>query len=301
MRNKKSKHHKRNRSSSSASSSSSSCSRKRARNISVQDTLRASEFVVYSADLLPSDSIVQNIGKRNRRLATKGVQDACRRSLEEFVPSYLGRDLAADERKKVVLARKSLTYLEAPQFMEHWMSYWISHGIHGLITNKAFCTAFAVMTKFVSQRGPGVAAKYFRALIPHINAKIATLGQGEYFENLDTFITTLNNELLQDLKAFSGGAERWPRPPKPTRPPTAPPPAPSKSTRPAVGVVKSERVCLSHNIKQGLTCANGKSCKYLHLDTNNPANLKRWNQTKADVDKHRASKGKGKRAKSAVK
>jgi len=302
---KKSKHHKRSRSSSSGGeSSSSSCSRKRVRNDSVMTAFRGSDFVAFGINLLPPDNIVMKIGKSNRRSATKGVQDACRRPLEEFVPSYLGRDLAADAKKKVVQARKSSNYLDGPQFMEHWMGYWIAHGVHGLITNEAFCTAFAVMTQFVSQKGAGVAAKYFRQLIPHINAKISTLGQDEYFENLDSFITTLNTDLLQEVKAFSGEAERGQRPQdpykKPHRPPTASPSAPSKFAKPAVGGAKSDKPCLFHNIKQGLKCVNEKSCRYVHLDTNNAGNLKKWNQAKAaqkTAQDLKASKGKGKHRK----
>jgi len=296
---KKSKHYKRSRSSSSGGeSSSSSGSRKRHRNENVVAAFRGSAFVAFGTDLLPPDNIVMKIGKNNRRLATKGVQDACRRSLEEFVPSYLGRDLASDARKKAIQARKSSNYLEGPQFMEHWMGYWIAHGIYGLITNEAFCTAIAVMTRFVSQRGAGVAAKYFRVLIPHINAKISTLGEDEYIANLDPFITTLNTDLLAEVKAFSGEAERVLRPQdpyrKPHRPPTAPPPAQAKFTQAVAGRPKtSDMPCLHHNVKQSLTCGKQDTCKYAHLDTNIAQNLKKWNQAKA-AQEVRASKGKGK-------
>jgi len=296
---KKSKHYKRSRSSSSGgASSSSSGSRRRKRNESVVTAFRGSAFVAFGTDLLPPDNVVMKIGKNNKRWETNGVQDVCRRPLEEFVPSYLGRDLASDAKKKAIQARKSSNYLDGPQFMEHWMGYWIAHGIYGLITNEAFCTAIAVMTRFVSQRGAGVAAKYFRVLIPHINAKISTLGESEYIANLDPFITTLNTDLLQEVKAFSGEAERVLRPQdpyrKPHRPPTAPPPAQAKFTQAVAGRPKtSDMPCLHHNVKQSLTCGKQDTCKYAHLDTNIAQNLKKWNQAKA-AQEVRASKGKGK-------
>jgi len=254
--------------------------------------------VAFGTDLLPPDNIVMKIGRDNRRWATKGVQDVSRRPLEDFVPSYLGRDLASDARKKAIQARKSSNFLAGPQFMEHWMGYWIAHGIHGLITNEAFCTAFAVMTRFVSQRGPGVAIKYFRVLIPYINARISTLAEGEYIATLDPFITTLNTDLLQEVKAFSGEAERVHRPQdpyrKPHRPPTAPPPAQSKFPQALAGRPKYiDMPCLHHNVKQGLTCGRQDTCRYAHLDTNNAQNLKKWNQAKAARDV-KLSKGKGK-------
>ena len=173
---KKSKHHKRSRSSSSGNaSSSSSGSRKRQRNEDVVAVFRGSAFVAFGTDLLPPDNIVMKIGRDNRRWATKGVRDVSRRPLEDFVPSYLGRDLASDARQKAIQARKSSNFLAGPQFMEHWMGFWISHGIHGLISLPAFCTAIALQTKMLSQHGPTFAVRYFRELIPYINAKISTL------------------------------------------------------------------------------------------------------------------------------
>jgi len=298
---KKSKHHKRSRSSSSGSaSSSSSGSRKRKRNDDVLAVFRGSTFVAFGTDLLPSDNIVMKIGRDNRRWATKGVRDVSRRPLEDFVPSYLGRDLASDARKKAIQARKSSNFLAGPQFMEHWMGYWMSHGIYGLITDQAFCTAIAVMTKFVSQKGPGVAIKYFRVLIPYINAKISTMAEGEYITTLDPFITTLNTDLLAEVKAFSDEAQQGQRPPelyrKPHRPPAASPSARAKVTPVEAGHPQpSDLPCLYHNIKLGLTCAKWKSgqCRFNHLNTNNVQNLKIWDQAKAARDL-RSSKGQGK-------
>jgi len=296
---KKSKYHKRSRSSSSGgASSSSSGSRKRNRNENVVAAFRGSTFVAFGTDLLPPDNIVMKIGRNNRRWATKGVQDVCRRPLEDFVPSYLGRDLASDARKKAIQARKNSNYLAGPQFMEHWMGYWIAHGIYGLITNEAFCTAFAVMTRFVSQRGPGVAVKYFRVLIPHINAIISTLGEGDFIATLDPFITTLNTDLLAEVKAFSGEAEQGLRPPeiyrKPQRPPAASPSAKAKVTPVVVGHPRPlDQPCLAHNVKIGLTCVNWKTgkCRFNHLNTKDHENLKKWDQAKAAWD---LKKGKGK-------
>ena len=302
---KKSKHHKRSRSSSSGSaSSSSSGSRKRKRNDDVLAVFRGSTFVAFGTDLLPSDNIVMKIGRDNRRWATKGVRDVSRRPLEDFVPSYLGRDLASDARKKAIQARKSSNFLAGPQFMEHWMGYWMSHGIYGLITDQAFCTAISVVTRFVSQKGPGVAIKYFRVLIPYINARISTMAEGEYMTTLDPFITTLNTDLMAEVKAFSGEALQEQRPPgihkKPYQPPSAVP-----STRTKVKPVVAgnsqplDLPCLAHNIKLGLVCDRQKTghCKFTHLNTNKPEQLKQWNQAKIAYDLKKPSKGKGKQGK----
>jgi len=302
---KKSKHHKRSRSSSSGSaSSSSSGSRKRKRNEDVLAVFRGSTFVAFGTDLLPPDNIVMKIGRDNRRWATKGVRDVSRRPLEDFVPSYLGRDLASDARKKAIQARKSSNFLAGPQFMEHWMGYWMSHGIYGLITDQAFCTAITVMTKFVSQKGPAVAIKYFRVLIPYINARISTMAEGEYMTTLDPFITTLNTDLMAEVKAFSGEALQEQRPPgihkKPYQPPSAVP-----STRTKVKPVVAgnsqplDLPCLAHNTKLGLVCDRQKTghCKFTHLNTNKPEHLKQWNEAKIAYDLKKPSKGKGKQGK----
>ena len=91
------------------------------------------------------------------------MQDVCKKPLEDFVPAYVGRELALAEKKKAIQARKNASFLSGPQFMEHWMGFWLSHGIYGLISVQAFCTAIAVQTKLLSQQGPAFAVKYFRA------------------------------------------------------------------------------------------------------------------------------------------
>jgi len=256
---KKSKHHKRSRTSSSGSaSSSSSGSRTRKRKDDVLSVFRGSTFMAFGIDLLPSDNIVMKIGRDNRRWATKGVRDVSRRPLEDFVPAYLGRELASDAKKKAIQARKSSNFLAGPQFMEHWMSYWMAHGIYGLITVQAFCTAISVMTKFVSQKGPAVAIKYFRVLIPYINAKISTMAEGEHMDTLDPFITTLNTDLMAEVKAFSGEALKEQRPPgiykKPYPPPAAVPSTRTK-VRPAVAGKQKplDLPCLAHNTTHATT------------------------------------------------
>ena len=84
---------------------------------------RGSTFTAFGIDLLPSDSIVSRIGEDNRRRATQGVQDVCKEPLEDFVPAYVGRELALAEKKKAIQARKNASFLSGPQFMEHWMGF----------------------------------------------------------------------------------------------------------------------------------------------------------------------------------
>ena len=139
--------------------------------------------------------------------------------------------------------------------------------------------------------------------IPHINAIISTLGEGDFIATLDPFITTLNTDLLAEVKAFSGEAEQGLRPPeinrKPQRPPAASPSAKAKVTPVVVGHPRPlDQPCLAHNIKLGLTCPNWKTglCRFNHLNTNNLENLKKWDQAKAAQDS-RSSKGKGKQGK----
>ena len=129
------------------------------------------------------------------------------------------------------------------------------------------------------------------------------MAEGEYMTTLDPFITTLNTDLMAEVKAFSDEAQQGQRPPevyrKPHRPPAAAP-----STRAKVKPVEAgnpqplDLPCLAHNIKLGLVCDKQKTgqCKFNHLNTNKPENLKQWNQAKVAQDL-RQSKGKGKQGK----
>ena len=110
---------------------------------------RGSTFTHFGLDLLPSDEIVEGVGKANKKTSTLGVQKVSKKPLEDFAPSYLGRELPRKERKKVIQDRKNSAFLIAPQFMEHWMGFWLSHGIYGLTTLPAFCPAISIQTKML--------------------------------------------------------------------------------------------------------------------------------------------------------
>ena len=101
-RHKKSKHSRRSRSDRSSSSSSSSGSHTKLKHNDVVAAFRGSTFMHFGLDLLPSDEIVVGIGKANKKTSTFGVQKVSKKPLEDFVPSYLGRELPRKERKKVV-------------------------------------------------------------------------------------------------------------------------------------------------------------------------------------------------------
>ena len=176
------------------------------------------------------------------------------------------------------------------------MGFWISHGIHGLISLPAFCTAVAIQTKMLSQHGPAFAVRYFRALIPYINAKISTLERGEIMKTPDPFITTLNNDLIAEVKSFSRAAPSEKHPPGDKRKSNKWAPvvpyqvAPAKSTP-----IVETRPCLHHNPKMGVKCEKHKTgqCRFQHLDTNDPRQLKLFTDHQAVVQAKRKDKSKG--------
>ena len=179
------------------------------------------------------------------------------------------------------------------------MGFWISHGIYGLVSLQAFCTAIALQTKVLSQHGPAFAVRYFRVLIPYINAKISTLEKGEIMKTLDPFIITLNNDLIAEVKSFSRAAPSDRHPPGVQGKAHQFAPVAPYQLAPAKSPPFMERgPCINHNPKMGVTCVRHKAgqCPYQRLDTNDPRQLKLFTDHQAVVQAKRkgSSKGRGK-------
>jgi len=294
-RHKKSKRNKRDKSDGSSSSSSSGASHAKSLHNNVVAQFRESAFTSFGLDLLPADELVASIGKVNRRLNTLGVQKVSKKPIEEFVPSYLGREQPRKERRRIVQERKDKTTLTVAQFMEHWMGFWLSHGIYGLITLPAFCTAISIQTKMLSEHGATYALRYFRALIPHINAKISTLEKGDIIKDLDSFIITLKSDLISEINSFSHVASWDSRPPGDQKK--------QKQQHPSVQQLPPQKKqgtappCVYHNPKMGMFCKRGSACNFKHLDTNVPNQLKEFNEAAAPYQ-FKAAKGSSNKGKS---
>ena len=100
-RHRKSKHSRRSRSDKSSSSSSSSGSHAKLRHNDVVAAFRGSTFTHFGLDLLPSDEIVEGIGKANKKTSTLGVQKVSKKPLEDFVrPPTLGESCRAKKGKR---------------------------------------------------------------------------------------------------------------------------------------------------------------------------------------------------------
>jgi len=149
----------------------------------------------------------------------------------------------------------------------------------------------------LSQQGPAFAVRYFRALIPYINAKISTLERGETMKTLDPFITTLNNDLMAEVKSFSRAAPAERRPPGVQKKPYQAAPAAPPKRAPAKGRIVGQTLpCLFHNPKMGLVCEKQKTgqCNFQHLDTNDPSQLKLFTNAQTAFNQKRKGKQAGK-------
>ena len=78
-------------------------------------------------------------------------------ALEDWVPCYIGRNLPGRAKKSAVKARQAIQSMTGPIFMEHWMAFWLSHGVAGLLSPEGFAGAMAVVVKMTSEKGPAYA------------------------------------------------------------------------------------------------------------------------------------------------
>ena len=109
-------------------------------------------------------------------------------------------------------------------------------------------------------------------------------------KTLDPFIITLNNDLIALINSFSRAA------PLDRHPPGVPKKVAPHQLAPAKHTPLMEmRPCLNHNPKMGVMCPRHKEgkCRFQHLDTNDPRQLKLFTDHQAVYKASGKGRGKG--------
>ena len=263
----------------------------------VADRMENSPFSHYGFDCLPDDKKVLSIGDSNEDLfkdGTGGVRKLSQAPLEEWVPAYFGRNQPGERGKKMRADRKSSRGLSGTVFLEHFIAFWVAHGMWGIITPEGFSRALLVQIRLLSDKGPRFASHYFRLLQPHVKEELVKLrnqNPPQRLPNLDRFIVELIPQLndatqsvfpLPNLqqppewpakKQEKGGSskdkgKKWERG-KGANPLLVGPVNPSAKPEKETGI------CHSHQPHKNQFCKKD-DCPYRHLDTTKKDQLVLW-------------------------
>ena len=179
--------------------------------------------------------------------------------------------------------------MSGPMYLEHFMSYWLPHGVAGVISMEGFAATVALNVRLTSEKGPAFAVSYFRSLVPHIQSVLVGKEDGQIISSLDPYI----KDVIADVKNTTNTSfSRFDRPPyKPGDTKGKSGKGFGKNTqaenmgRPHSAA--SSMVCMFHDPAKGKSCRNGSTCAFRHLDTRESGNKRLFEESVRDYNRRK--------------
>ena len=234
---------------------------------------------------------------KNKHSAAEGVQHLSTIPLEEWVPSYIGRNMPSKDRRATIKKRKDIQSMSGPVFMEHVMAYWLTHGAAGLISPNGLAAATSVIIKVTSEKRVSFAAQYFRNLIPHIQAKL--VGDEDHkITNLDPFIKELVSEVESATNMYFSRIQGVPFRPGENNVQGGKgiskgsygemnQKSPGMDANQHQTAASGNLICIHHDPANGKSCRHGSACQFRHIDTREKDNKRKLEETVREIHRRK--------------
>ena len=312
----RSRRRRRSKRSSSDSSSTSATERVRRRQDDASDIIARSEMRTFGQHMFPDAKLVNKVSKHKHRSGERAYLSAV--PLEEWVPSYVGDGQQAKVRKEKRLLRSTQGYLTGTQVVEHSVAFWATHGLNGSVSVPALVKHVGILLRMTNEKSVAFAVTYAHKLVSHIrqqwvDKEASECGSFNKFLEMEVteVVSMVNNALgpVDDSPTdrSKNGAPSGKRPgsraknrnwdeeqvnldkgsKKKKKPRGQKGPKGKGKGNGKSAANQQKQVCIFHHPAENKTCKHGRSCKFDHVDTRIPGQLKRYQQSLVEFDKQR--------------